>query len=68
MSEVTVINEKRERYFAIVIKGDDSLGSVLTASSELGNLLLEHQHEFLPAGCKITRSIEISKALATEAW
>lgn len=54
------------RYFAIVIRGDDSLGNVLCASTELGNWLRSHCQ--LPEGFMITRSIEISKTMAERTW
>ena len=54
------------RYFAIVIRGDDSLGNVLSASTELGNWLRRHVE--LPAGFTITRSIEISEKQAGKTW
>ena len=60
------INPPRERYFVIVIKGDDSMGSVLCASTELGNKLRACERELLPLGFTITRSIEVTKNFATE--
>ena len=56
----------KPRYFAIVIRGDDSLGNVLSASTELGNWLRRHVE--LPAGFTITRSIEISEKQAGKTW
>jgi hypothetical protein len=54
------------RYFAIVIRGDDSLGGVLAASTALGNWIRAHLE--LPAGFVVTRSIEISKSMAERTW
>ncbi len=62
------VRPSSERYFAIVIKADDTLGGVLFASTNLGNYLRERESELLPPGCRITRSIEITKRMATEAW
>jgi hypothetical protein len=59
-------NAKPARYFAIVIRGDDSLGNVLSASTELGNWLRRHVE--LPEGFTITRSIEISEKQAGKTW
>lgn len=59
---------KRERYFAIVIEGDESLGGLLRASTKLGDLLRDQQETILPPGFKITRSIEITKQRAQETW
>jgi hypothetical protein len=58
--------ERPARYFAIVIRGDDSLGGVLSASTELGNWI--RQRLGLPAGFAVTRSIEISKSMAERTW
>lgn len=54
------------RYFAIVIRGDDTLGNVLCASTELGNWIRRHLQ--LPEGFIVTRSIEISKTMAERTW
>ena len=59
-------NPQKVRYFAIVIRGDDSLGNVLSASTELGNWL--RRHCALPEGFTITRSIEISQKMAEKVW
>lgn len=60
----------QERYFAIVVKANANcdLGGLLSASTNLGNHLRERESELLPAGAKITRSIEITKDMATRSW
>lgn len=51
-----------KRYFAIVIEADDSadLGGVLHASTNLGNIMRAR----VPLGCRVTRSIEITRDVA----
>ena len=58
--------ENKPRYFAIVIRGDDSLGNVLCASTELGNWI--RQRLELPEGFAVTRAIEITEQHAKETW
>lgn len=67
-SSLPTSKESSERYFAIVIKADDSLGSVLSASTNLGEYLKRYESDLLPPGCKITRSIEITKQKAVGTW
>lgn len=67
---VRSIEPPRERYFAIVIKADADcdLGGAFNASTNLGNHLRERERVLLPDGAKITRSIEITKDMATRTW
>lgn len=65
-TEAKAVVAPAARYFAIVIQGDDTLGNVLSASTELGNWLRTHCQ--LPDGFMITRSIEITKSMAEKAW
>jgi hypothetical protein len=59
------VAQKEERYFAIVIKADAAIGQgLLSMSAHLGNFV----GEMLPDGVTLTRSIEITKDLATRAW
>jgi hypothetical protein len=62
------IDPAKERYFAIVIKADAASLAGLYASTTLGNLLRDRERELLPPGAKITRSIEITKDMATRTW
>ena len=62
-----------ERYFAIVIRVPATeamreLGSVVHASTVLGNMFREHPPACLPQGTRITRSIEITKEQAERSW
>ena len=59
---------ERDRYFALVVKVDAGTLAGVYASTTLGNLLRDREQEFLPPGAKITRSIEITKDMATRTW
>ena len=59
---------ERDRYFALVVKVDAGTLAEVYASTTLGNLLRDREQEFLPPGAKITRSIEITKDMATRTW
>jgi hypothetical protein len=59
---------EKDRYFALVVKADAGSLAGIYASSTLGNLLRDREQEFLPPGAKITRSIEITKDMATRTW
>ena len=67
---VRVPQPPTERYFAIVIKADEhcELGGLFAGSTNLGNFLRDREGELLPVGAKITRSIEITKDMATRTW
>lgn len=69
------------RYFALVIEdtrtaptdsapsfaaGLQSSVLLVAAATELGDLIRESH--VLPEGCRVTRSIAITKELATKAW
>lgn len=56
-----------QRYFALVVSvpAAECPGTLLTASTEIGNMAREAGPTFLPQGSRITRSIEITKETAT---
>jgi len=66
VTEAKAVVAPTARYFAIVIQGDDSLGNVLCASTELGNWI--RAHLMLPEGFMVTRSIEITRQMAEKVW
>jgi hypothetical protein len=59
----------KDRYFAIVIRvpakeAYNQLGGILDASTSLWHRMCETGPSFLPAGSRITRSIEITEEVA----
>ena len=62
--------DRKHRYFALVISVplDEADRFGLGAATDIGNMAREAAPSFLPAGSRITRSIEITEKLATEAW
>jgi hypothetical protein len=58
----------RDSYFAIVVKVPreqaGNLGGISERSTVVGELFRSHAPEFLPAGSRITRSIEITEETA----
>lgn len=56
-----------ERYFAIIVR-IPTAESFVDASTIVGNTFRLGMIGNLPEGAKITRSIEITKDLATRAW
>jgi hypothetical protein len=65
-----VMTDRKHRFFALVISVplDEADRFGLGASTDIGNMAREAAPSFLPAGSRITRSIEITEKLATEAW
>jgi hypothetical protein len=59
---------KTHRYFALIISipidQAGLLGGITEASTLLGNMVREAGPSFLPAGSRITRSIEIAEEVA----
>lgn len=53
-----------ERYIAVVVRVDNRFGGIVSASTNFGNLV----SKLLPEGAHITRSIEITKDMATRTW
>lgn len=62
------MNRDRDSYFAIIVKVPreqaDSLGTIFDRSTIVGELFRNRSPEFLPAGSRITRSIEITEETA----
>ena len=65
--ELAQERQPAERYFAIIVKIPESI-SFANASTTVGNTFRLGMIGHLPEGAKITRSIEITKDLATRAW
>jgi hypothetical protein len=55
-----------ERYFVLVIKASDLRAGCFEGSTVVGNAVRDRQAEILPEGCKVIRSIEVTKRFATE--
>lgn len=53
-----------ERYIAVVVRVDNRFGGVVSASTNFGDLV----SKLLPEGAHVTRSIEITKDMATRTW
>ena len=57
-------SESPDRFIAVVVRVDNRFGGVVSASTNFGNLV----SKLLPEGAHVTRSIEISKDMATRTW
>ncbi len=55
-----------ERYFVLVIKAKDLNAGFFAGSTIVGNAVRDREKEILPEGCRVIRSIEVTKHFAIE--
>ena len=55
-----------ERYFVLVIKAENLDAGFFAGSRVVGNAVRDREKEILPEGCRVIRSIEVTKHFAIE--